>query len=171
MTRWALLGLALSVWAGALALAGSAAPGRGVASDAHRADARGNYGGLKSQRAPLRGAGDVRDNDNKQPYYYRYYSDTDRSPGLLPPLCKPRDRHQKQQLVDALPRLLGVAATPREIFRILEPRRHVSYIRLTLSYACLVATSASWREPNPKETRYETSNDGGRSCLCGCSRR
>ena len=90
MTKWALLGLALSVWAGALPLAVSAAPydarpgalpGRGVASDAHRGDARGNYGGLKSRRAPLRGAGDVRDNDNKQPYYYRYYSDTDRSPG------------------------------------------------------------------------------------------
>jgi hypothetical protein len=81
MTRWALLGLALSVWAGALTLAVSAAPVRGVASDTHRADARGNYGGLKSQRAPLRGAGDVRDNANKQPYYYRYYSDTNRSPG------------------------------------------------------------------------------------------
>ena len=88
MTRWALLGLALGVWAGALPLTGSAAPydgrsgaGRGVASEAHRGDARGNYGGLKSRRAPLRGAGDVRDNDNKQPYYYRHYSDTDRSPG------------------------------------------------------------------------------------------
>ena len=90
MIRWALLGLVVSVWVGALPLAVSAAPydarpgalpGRGIASDAHRGDARGNYGGLKSRRAPLRGAGDVRDNDKKQPYYYRYYSDTDRSPG------------------------------------------------------------------------------------------
>lgn len=90
MARWVLLGLALGVWAGALPLTVSAAPydarpgalpGRGVASDAHRGDRSGRYGGLKSRRAPLRGAGDVRDNDNKQPYYYRYYSDTDRSPG------------------------------------------------------------------------------------------
>lgn len=49
------------------------------ASDAHRAGP-GGYGGLKSRRAPMRGAGDVRDNANKQAYYYRYYSDTDRSP-------------------------------------------------------------------------------------------
>lgn len=53
----------------------------GVASDAHRSDRSGAYGGLKSRRTPLRGAGDVRDSENKQPYYYRYYSDTDRSPG------------------------------------------------------------------------------------------
>jgi hypothetical protein len=50
------------------------------ASDAHRAGPDGGYGGLKSGRAPMRGAGDVRDNAKKQPYYYRYYSDTDRSP-------------------------------------------------------------------------------------------
>jgi hypothetical protein len=50
------------------------------ASDAHRAGPGGAYGGLKSRKAPMRGAGDVRDNANKQPYYYRYYNDTDRSP-------------------------------------------------------------------------------------------
>lgn len=49
------------------------------ASDAHRAGP-GGYGGLKSRRAPLPNAGDVRNKDKKQPYYYRYYSDTDRSP-------------------------------------------------------------------------------------------
>ena len=84
-----LAGLSLSVWVAASALAASAAtyqrPGAlstaGVSSDAHRSDRSGAYGGLKSQRAPLRGAGDVRDNDKKQPYYYRYYSDTDRSTG------------------------------------------------------------------------------------------
>jgi hypothetical protein len=48
------------------------------ASSAHRAGP-GGYGGLKG-RAPMRSAGDVRDKDKKQPYYYRYYSDTDRSP-------------------------------------------------------------------------------------------
>jgi hypothetical protein len=50
------------------------------ASDAHRAGPAG-YGGLKARRAPLPNAGDVRNNDKKQPYDYRYYSDTDRSPG------------------------------------------------------------------------------------------
>ncbi len=29
----------------------------------------------------MRGAGDVRDRAKKEPYDYRYYSDTDRSPG------------------------------------------------------------------------------------------
>jgi hypothetical protein len=88
MSGSALLGVALCVWVAALPLAASAAPYErpgslstaGVASDAHRSDRSGAYGGLKSRRAPLRGAGDVRDNDNKQPYYYRYYNDTDRSP-------------------------------------------------------------------------------------------
>lgn len=51
------------------------------ASDAHRAGPGGTYGSMKYAPAPLRGAGDVRDNARKQPYDYRYYSDTDRSPG------------------------------------------------------------------------------------------
>ncbi len=52
-------------------------------SDAHRPDARGNYGGLKSRNAPLSSAHvpGAKDDSLKQPYYYRYYSDTDRSPG------------------------------------------------------------------------------------------
>jgi hypothetical protein len=58
-----------------------ALPSSGVSSNAHRADRNGAYGGLKSRRPPMRGAGDVRDNASKQPYDYRYYSDTDRSPG------------------------------------------------------------------------------------------
>jgi hypothetical protein len=55
----------------------------GVSSDAHRPDARGNYGGLKSQHAPLRGSQvpGAKSDSLKQPYDYRYYSDTDRSPG------------------------------------------------------------------------------------------
>lgn len=79
--------LLLSLWAcAALAATPAAAleyrPGPlPKASDAHRAGPGGGYGGLKSPRAPMRGAGDVRDNAKKQPYYYRYYSDTDRSPG------------------------------------------------------------------------------------------
>lgn len=80
--------LALCLWLGLMAVGRAApyeppgaGPRPGVASDAHRGDARGAYGGLKSRRPPLRGAGDVRDSDKKQPYYYRYYSDTDRSPG------------------------------------------------------------------------------------------
>jgi hypothetical protein len=52
-----------------------------LASDAHRAGPGGTYGGLKYNSPPMRGAGDVRDQGSKQPYYYRYYSDTDRSPG------------------------------------------------------------------------------------------
>jgi hypothetical protein len=58
-----------------------ALPSTGAASNAHRSDGRGGYGSYKGRRPPMRGAGDVRDNDSKQPYYYRYYSDTDRSPG------------------------------------------------------------------------------------------
>ena len=83
------LGYALSVLAVALPLAAFVASYErpealargGVTSDAHRSDRSGAYGGLKSRRAPLGGAGDARDYDNKQPYYYRYYSDTDSSPG------------------------------------------------------------------------------------------
>jgi len=50
-------------------------------SDAHRAGPGGAYGGLKNNPPPMRGAGDVRDRGSKAPYYYRYYSDDDRSPG------------------------------------------------------------------------------------------
>ncbi|MEI9900285.1 MAG: hypothetical protein WDN31_09360 [Hyphomicrobium sp.] len=110
--------LALCLWLGLMAVGRAApyeppgaGPRPGVASDAHRGDARGAYGGLKSRRPPLRGAGDVRDSDKKQPYYYRYYSDTDRSPRLLPPLRQPRHYHQEQELVGALPRLPAVAAS------------------------------------------------------------
>ena len=89
MTRRAWLECGLSVLVAALPLAALAAPYErpgalarpGVASDAHRGDRGGAYGGLKSRRPPMRGAGDVRDSENKQPYYYRYYNDTDRSPG------------------------------------------------------------------------------------------
>lgn len=79
-------GLALSVAAIAVAAAGAWAantqrpgsPPRGgpVSSDVHR-----NYGAPATSRGlPARGAGDVRDRAGKQPYDYRYYSDTDRSP-------------------------------------------------------------------------------------------
>lgn len=78
------LGLALLI--GSSLIAGAASPGRSTAapyaSDAHRAGPGGSYGGLKnSPRPPMRGAGDVRDRGKKEPYDYRYYSDTDRSPG------------------------------------------------------------------------------------------
>lgn len=55
----------------------------GASSDAHRPDARGNYGGLKGHNASLRGAQvpGAKSDSLKQPYYYRYYTDTDRSPG------------------------------------------------------------------------------------------
>lgn len=52
-----------------------------VSSGAHRPDALGNYGGLKrynltprARQLPGSKAKDV-----KEPYYYRYYYDTDRS--------------------------------------------------------------------------------------------
>ena len=48
------------------------------ASDAHRG-AGGAYGGLKS-RGPSKVPA-MRDRAGKEPYDYRYYSDTDRSPG------------------------------------------------------------------------------------------
>lgn len=73
--------LTLGLWVAANALAAHAAPAnRPYASDAHRAGPGGTYGGLKSRSAPLPG-GEVRERAGKQPYYYRYYSDTDRSPG------------------------------------------------------------------------------------------
>jgi len=71
--------LTLGLLLGSAEVAIAASPG--VSSNAHRPDARGAYGGLKSNRPPLRGAGDARDIGKKQPYYYRYYSDSDRSPG------------------------------------------------------------------------------------------
>ena len=54
-----------------------------VSSNAHRPDASGNYGGLKTRNLPLRGSQvpGAKSDSLKQPYYYRYYSDTDRSPG------------------------------------------------------------------------------------------
>lgn len=62
-----------------------ASPGAPLAasSDAHRPDARGNYGALKGHSPPLRGSQvpGAKSDSLKQPYYYRYYSDTDRSPG------------------------------------------------------------------------------------------
>jgi len=84
MHSWA-LPLALVLILGASFAAGAAPPDRrpGVtqpyASDAHRSGPGGTYGGLKSN--PPRGAGDARDIGKKPPYNYRYYSDTDRSPG------------------------------------------------------------------------------------------
>jgi len=81
--------LAVGILLAGITAAGAAGP-PGVASDAHRADPQGAYGGLKSSRplvrppnkpsVPMRGAGDVRDQGKKAPYNYRYYSDTDRSP-------------------------------------------------------------------------------------------
>ncbi|MFA5898648.1 MAG: hypothetical protein WC829_05995 [Hyphomicrobium sp.] len=81
--------LALCFLIGSVPIVGAASLDRrpGVAqpyaSDAHRAGPGGTYGGLKNNPSPppMRGAGDARDHGSKQPYYYRYYSDTDRSPG------------------------------------------------------------------------------------------
>ncbi|MEI9902030.1 MAG: hypothetical protein WDN31_20155 [Hyphomicrobium sp.] len=78
LTSLLLIGSALVAHAASPNARPGAAP---YASDANRAGPGGTYGGLKYTRPPMRGAGDVRDNDKKQPYYYRYYSDTDRSPG------------------------------------------------------------------------------------------
>jgi len=69
--------LTLSV-AGLASFAHAAPNNKPYASDAHRG-AGGTYGGLKS-----RGPSNVpamRDRAGKEPYDYRYYSDTDRSPG------------------------------------------------------------------------------------------
>jgi len=65
------------------ALVVAPAAGFAVSSDAHRPDARGAYGGLKSRNVPLRGAQapGAKSDSLKEPYYYRYYSDTNRSPG------------------------------------------------------------------------------------------
>ncbi len=75
----------VSIVAGLIAGAFIVVPGAPFAasSDAHRPDASGNYGGLKSRNAPLRGAQvpGAKSDTLEQPYYYRYYSDADRSPG------------------------------------------------------------------------------------------
>jgi hypothetical protein len=68
--------LTLSV-AGLASFAHAAPNNKPYASDAHRG-AGGAYGGLKS-RGPKVPA--MRDRAGKEPYDYRYYSDTDRSPG------------------------------------------------------------------------------------------
>ncbi len=63
---------------GVASVAHAAPSNKPYASDAHRG-AGGAYGGLKS-----RGPSNVpamRDRTGKEPYDYRYYSDTDRSPG------------------------------------------------------------------------------------------
>ncbi|CAN1722388.1 Lectin-like protein BA14k [Hyphomicrobium sp. 1Nfss2.1] len=80
--------IAFGLFAASASVVDAAMPDRrpGVAkpysSDAHRAGPGGTYGGLKGNPPPpMRGAGDVRDRGSKEPYYYRYYSDDDRSPG------------------------------------------------------------------------------------------
>lgn len=77
-----LLTLCLSMGASIVAHAATLGrqPGVPFASDAHRPDSNGAYGGYKYGRPPMRGAGDARDRGKKEPYYYRYYGDTDRSP-------------------------------------------------------------------------------------------
>jgi hypothetical protein len=72
----ALLGLAV---AGLGSFAHAAPNNKPYASDAHRG-AGGAYGGLKS-RNPTSNVPAMRDRAGKEPYDYRYYSDTDRSPG------------------------------------------------------------------------------------------
>ncbi|MFN3624505.1 MAG: hypothetical protein ACK4TP_10625 [Hyphomicrobium sp.] len=80
-----LLATSLLIGSPLLAQAASTNPRSGAApyaSDAHRAGPGGTYGSMKyAPPPPMRGAGDVRDRDKKEPYDYRYYSDTDRSPG------------------------------------------------------------------------------------------
>lgn len=67
----ALLTLSVAVLA---SFAHAAPNNKPYASDAHRG-AGGAYGGLKSRGTAMR------DRAGKEPYDYRYYSDTDRSPG------------------------------------------------------------------------------------------
>ncbi|MTD93831.1 hypothetical protein GIW81_05725 [Hyphomicrobium sp. xq] len=69
--------LTLSV-AGFTWAAHAAPSNKPYASDAHRG-VGGAYGGLKS-RGPSKVPA-MRDRAGKEPYDYRYYSDTDRSPG------------------------------------------------------------------------------------------
>ena len=65
--------------------ASAASPSRlPLASDAHRAGPGGAYGTIKSKRPaspPMRNYVSPREGSRKEPYDYRYYSDTDRSPG------------------------------------------------------------------------------------------
>ena len=63
---------------GLASIAHAAPNNKPYASDAHRG-AGGAYGGLKS-RGPSKVPA-TRDRAGKEPYDYRYYSDTDRSPG------------------------------------------------------------------------------------------
>jgi hypothetical protein len=70
--------LTLSV-AGLASFAHAAPNNKPYASDAHRG-AGGAYGGLKS-RNPSSKVPAMRDRAGKEPYDYRFYSDTDRSPG------------------------------------------------------------------------------------------
>lgn len=76
-----ILTLAVCLLFAQVASAGATPPSRQpLASDAHRAGPGGTYGGLKNNAPPRPSVGS-RNNAGKQPYYYRYYSDTDRSPG------------------------------------------------------------------------------------------
>jgi hypothetical protein len=118
------------MWVGFLPLAASAAPYErpavlpkpGVASDAHRADPRGAYGGLKSRRGPLRAVGDVRDTD-RQPYA-----------GSRAAPLSPRTATGGPDTGRAWTEY----SLHRKKFRILEQRPCVPYIRLTPSTARLV---------------------------------
>lgn len=83
----------LAVLFAALAVLAAPAAGGGVSSNAHRPDSSGNYGGLRSGRPlpgrpvpgrpvpalPLGPLSGERSSALKQPYPYRYYSDTNRS--------------------------------------------------------------------------------------------
>lgn len=80
MCRRAIVVLTLSLIVAAPLAAYAAPADRPYASDAHRAGPGGAYGGLKSRTAPFKNPG-ASDNANKEPYYYRYYSDTNRDPG------------------------------------------------------------------------------------------
>ena len=64
---------------GLVSLAHAAPNNKPYASDAHRG-AGGAYGGLKSRSLPSNVPA-LRSRAAKEPYNYRYYSDTDRSPG------------------------------------------------------------------------------------------
>jgi hypothetical protein len=81
MHAFVLATLTLGLGLGAMSLATFAAPGdKPYASDAHRAGP-GGYGGLKSRSVPFKSGVEMRGGARKEPYYYRYYSDQDRSPG------------------------------------------------------------------------------------------
>lgn len=70
---------AIAVWIAMPADAAHAAPSdKPYSSDAHRG-AGGAYGTLKGRSPQMRNQGTGR-SERKEPYPYRYYSDTDRSP-------------------------------------------------------------------------------------------